>query len=58
MLSIALFHTVDGLGRFDPSSLPDQTLMELLVENFTPRAKEKYQTSGGSYYDISEWSSV
>ena len=58
MQSISLFLAIDGLGRLEPSSLPEQTLMELLVENLSKRGKRKFQTSDGAFRDIREWPDV
>ena len=51
LLSIAC--TDDGLGRFSNLCISDQTLMEMLVQDFEDVNIAK---AGGNFIDISEWS--
>ena len=51
LLSIAC--TDDGLGRFSSLCISDQTLMEMLVQDFEDVNIAK---AGGNFIDISEWS--
>ena len=44
-----------ALGRIDYKSLPDQTLMELLVEGMNAESKKALQDENGHYKDISDW---
>ena len=46
------------LGRCDVQSLPEQTLMELLVENTTESTREKFQDSEGVFLEVCGWSVV
>ena len=47
-----------NLGRLDYSLLPDQALMEMLIEGFDDKAKEEYQNGHGMYLDVCEWSGI
>ena len=51
--------TIDpSLGRFDPGSLPDQVLMELLVDGMNEDRKRMFQDNSGTFTDVSEWPGV
>ena len=47
-----------SLGRLDYSLMPDQALMEMLVEGLNDKTKEKYQDKHGMYLDVCEWSGI
>ena len=38
--------------------MSDQALMEMLVERFNDKTKEKYQNKHGMYLDVCEWSGI
>ena len=51
--------TDDGhLGRLDYASLPDQALMEILVEGFSASAKKRYQDKHGMFLDVCQWERI
>ena len=57
--SIVTLLTDDAhLGRLDYASLPDQTLMEMLVEGFTGEVKKRFQTENGMFLDVCAWNGV
>ena len=59
MCAFRLFLSVDSsLGRLDYSLLPDQALMEMLIEGFDDDTKKRYQDKHGMYLDVCEWSCV
>ena len=47
-----------SLGRLDYSLMPDQALMEMLVEGLNDETKKKYQDKHGMYLDVCEWSGI
>ena len=47
-----------SLGRLDYSLMPDQALMEMLVEGLNDKTKEKYLDKHGMYLDVCEWSGI
>ena len=59
MCAFRLFLSVDSsLGRLDYSLLPDQALMEMLIEGFHDDTKKRYQDKHGMYLDVCECSCV
>ena len=46
-----------SLGRLDYESLPDQALMEMLVEDLNAKIKEDIQDTKGNFHDVCEWQS-
>ena len=53
-----LFSFDSSLGRLEYSLLPDQALMEILIEGFDDETKKRYQDNHGMYLDVCEWSCV
>ena len=49
---------VDGLGRFDVESLPDQAIMEILISQLVESTVKQYQTPDGDFTDKCTWSGV
>ena len=47
-----------SLGRLDYSLMPDQALMEMLVEGFDDKTQKQYQDNHGMYLDVCEWSGI
>ena len=45
-------------GRFDPSSVPDQTMMELLIEGLEPISKDQFLDDDDEYLDVCDWEGV
>ena len=59
MRAFQAFLSVDpALGRFDYSLLPDQALMEMLIEGFRYQTREECQDEHGMNLDVCEWSFV
>ena len=59
MCAFQIFLSVDpSLGRVDYSLMPDQTLMEMLLEGFDEETKKEYKDCEGMYLDVCEWSCV
>ena len=53
MCALEIFLSVDpSLGRVDYSLLSDQTLMEMLFEGFTDKARKQCQDNDGMYLDV------
>ena len=53
-----LFSVESSIGRFDYRLLPDQALMEMLIDGFDNKTKKRYQDNYGMYLDFCEWSCV
>ena len=47
-----------SLGRLDYSLLPDQALVEILIEGFDDEAKKQYQDNHGMFLDACEWPGI
>ena len=47
-----------SLGRLDYNLLPDQALMEMLIDGFDEESKEDYQDDHCMYIDVCEWPCV
>ena len=62
-LKILLFHCANdnlcsNLSRVDITSLPHQTLMELLIQDIEQEHNYAFQDEHGAFYDICEWEGV
>ena len=58
MICTAL-HAVDSaLGRLDYESLPDQALMEMLIDGMNEGAKAEFQDGNGNFLDINDWDGI
>ena len=55
---LSLLTTDACLGRVDHSSFSDQTLMEMIFEEFDETTKQNYKGEDGSYLDVCEWPCV
>ena len=57
MLLLNLVRSVEesALGRLDYNSIPDQALMELLVDGVDKDLKDLIQDEHGTYLDVCEW---
>ena len=55
MLSLKLITADPSLGRLDYGSLPDQTLMELLIEGMADKQKKFLQDDKGNFKDACGW---
>ena len=55
---LSLLSADPSLGRFDISSLSDQTLMEMLVDGMQPDTKSQYHDDEGNFKDISAWENI
>ena len=51
LLTVSL--DIDGLGRCNPSMLPQQALLELLIQDI--KYKERFQDDSGAFLDICDW---
>ena len=58
MLFHALLSIDTGLSRVDPSTLSEQTRMELFVDGLDDQSKKQFQDSDGGYIDIEDWPGV
>ena len=59
MISAIFVITADThLGRVDLESLPDQTLMEMLFQDFNWEAQAEFQDNNGMYIDVCQWPGV
>ena len=59
MFTPLFLSTHDGLGRFDASSLPSQTRMELLIDGLeTEGLKRLFRLADGEYRDVCAWSII
>ena len=47
-----------ALGRLDYDSLPDQALMEMLIDGMPEEDKKQFQDAKGNFLDVCEWSVV
>ena len=45
-------------GRLDYALLPDQALMEMLVDGFSETIKERYLDKNGMFLDVCDWGGV
>ena len=54
----ALLMTDPSLGRLDYDSLPDQSLMGILIEGAAEEFKEAMKDSIGCYRDVCEWECI
>ena len=53
-----IFCADPSLGRFDISSLSDQTLMEMLVDGMEEPQKSRFRDESGTFKDISSWDNI
>ena len=57
-MSFFAFAIDAALSRADTALLPDQVLMELLVEPFATEAKKRFLDADGVFLDVCEWHDV
>ena len=55
---VAQLNADDPLGRFGTLAMPDQTLMELLVQNLNEDLSERYRDANGAFLDVCEWDDI